>query len=84
MPNRDKTGPEGKGPNTGRGAGNCDNNPAGSQQEQFDRMMGTTDFAKDQYGGTRFPINQDNYKYPERSDSGGTEFYGKRWRKGQK
>jgi len=28
MPNRDGTGPEGKGPRTGRGLGNCGNNTA--------------------------------------------------------
>lgn len=28
MPNRDKTGPEGKGPMTGRGAGDCNDKPA--------------------------------------------------------
>ena len=34
MPNRDKTGPEGKGPKTGRGAGPCGN---GNSQNKVQR-----------------------------------------------
>ncbi len=33
MPNRDKTGPEGKGAKTGRGAGNCDT-PASDKKKK--------------------------------------------------
>lgn len=42
MPNRDKTGPEGQGPKTGRGLGNCrQNNPDGSEDStQFGAGMG--------------------------------------------
>jgi len=36
MPNRDSTGPEGKGPKTGRQLGNCGN----TQPEEFQRGRG--------------------------------------------
>lgn len=36
MPNRDGTGPEGKGPKTGRGMGNC----AGDKPREASRGMG--------------------------------------------
>jgi hypothetical protein len=75
MPNRDSTGPEGKGPLTGRGAGPCgDARDAGSQQQEFERMVGTTDFASDQYGGTEFAIEKDK-GYPKRTDSTDKEYY---------
>lgn len=37
MPNRDGTGPDGKGPRTGRGLGNCP--PVRSTQEAQDRPI---------------------------------------------
>jgi len=78
MPNKDMTGPEGGGPQTGRGSGPCGNiNDAGKQQQEFERMVGNTDFAKDQYGGTEFAIEK-NKGYPERTDSTDKEYYGNR------
>ena len=42
MPNRDGTGPEGKGPRTGRGMGNCDSSakPAGRPRRAGGRGQG--------------------------------------------
>ena len=37
MPNKDRTGPEGKGPRTGRGAGNC---PPTTQNTVLGRGLG--------------------------------------------
>lgn len=40
---------------------------------------GTTDFATEQYHGIEYAINKPADKqYPERTDSTGTEFYGKK------
>jgi hypothetical protein len=86
MPHRDKTGPEGEGPKTGRGAGDCDTWQKDQiQYQQSDFMLGTTDYAKDQYQGkNEFAIqNQQGAQYPDRTDSTNTEYYGRRRRKGQ-
>ncbi len=40
MPNRDKTGPEGKGPMTGRKLGLCTDGPAGSAGRGLGRGQG--------------------------------------------
>ncbi|MBT7228974.1 DUF5320 domain-containing protein [Candidatus Parcubacteria bacterium] len=40
MPNKDGTGPEGKGPMTGRGAGNCNDKPAKSARPKDGRGAG--------------------------------------------
>ena len=40
MPNFDKTGPQGQGPKTGRGMGNCDNNFAQQNVGFFGRVFG--------------------------------------------
>jgi hypothetical protein len=69
MPNRDKTGPEGKGPRTGRGAGNC---PPNDNSNENTRVKGSTDFAIDQYSN-----------YPKRDDSTSSEYYGRRRRRGR-
>lgn len=48
------------------------------EYQQSDFMQGTTDYAKDQYHGTQFPVADKNYEYPERSDSTGKDYYGRK------
>jgi len=40
MPNRDMTGPDGRGPMTGRGQGNCQTNPRGMKRPRKGRGRG--------------------------------------------
>lgn len=40
MPNKDKTGPEGKGPRTGRGKGNCENIAKGPCNQGLKKGLG--------------------------------------------
>lgn len=40
MPNKDGIGPEGKGPNTGRGLGNCDPGKTNEKNRSFGRGRG--------------------------------------------
>ena len=39
MPNRDKTGPEGEGPETGRGKGKCKNRDKPSEELREDKVV---------------------------------------------
>lgn len=55
------------------------------QYDQSDFMLGTTDFAANQYRATNefAAENQQGAQYPDRTDSTNNDFYGRRRRKGQ-
>jgi Family of unknown function (DUF5320) len=40
MPNKNGTGPEGKGAKTGRGLGNCDSNKSSEENKSYGRKSG--------------------------------------------